>query len=179
VVTIDDSGMKAPPPRGAAPPAGARATVARPSGPEVASFDRCEAAVQGKVTKLEDRQRLIFRVLIAAGVLLTIGLLFYGIKMTHRVAGPLHKVMLYMDKLRSGFYDVVYNIRKGDQLVEFYAHFKAAHGGMRGLQEADVARLRSLIAAADEARLGARSPAVAEALEELRGMLERKEKSLA
>jgi mRNA-degrading endonuclease RelE of RelBE toxin-antitoxin system len=176
VVTIDDSGMKDMPP--AVPPAAAPPAPSGPTEAEVAAYRRCTAAVAGKVRRLEERQRLIFRVLVGAGGLLAIGLLLYGIKMTHRVAGPLHKVTLYMSRLRGGNYDVIYNLRKGDHLVEFYDHFKAAHAGMRGLQEEDVARLRALVAAAEEANLAGRSPEMVAALDELRAVLDRKEKSL-
>lgn len=180
VVTIDDSGMEAVPPD--SPPRPVKevepAAADGASAAEVAAYRRCEAAVPAKVKNLEGRQRLIFGVLIASGLLLAVGLLLYGIKMTHRVAGPLHKVTLYMGKLRGGLYDPVYNLRKGDHLVEFYEHFKAAHAGMRALQEEDVARLRSLLAAAERAELGAASPALAESIEELRAVLDRKEKSL-
>ena len=175
VVTIDDSGMKDMPP----PPSPASAQApGRATGRDVTSSDRCRAALPGKVAGLEARQRLIFWLLVGVGALVTIALLLYGIKMTHRVAGPLYKVTLYMGKLRKGVYDVVYSLRKGDQLVEFYEHFKAGHAGMRGLQEEDVARLRSLIAAAEKADLAARSPELAEALDELRAVVERKEASL-
>ncbi|HTE55339.1 MAG TPA: hypothetical protein VK698_31010 [Kofleriaceae bacterium] len=178
VVTIDDSGMKDVPP---APDSTAPAPVATPAAPpeaEAGSYERCVAALPGKVKGLEARERLIFWVLVGAGVLITLGLLAYGIKMTHRVAGPLYKVTLYMAKLRGGVYDVVYNLRKGDQLVGFYEHFKSAHAGMRTMQEEDVARLRQVLAAADQGGLAARSPAVAAAAEELRAVLDGKEKSL-
>jgi hypothetical protein len=171
VVTIDDSGMRNLPP----PPAGSGG----PSGEEIAAYRKCEAAVPGTVVKLHERMRLTFWTLLGSGVLIVVGLLLYGIKMTHRVAGPLYKVTLYMGKLRRGQYDVVYNLRKGDHLIEFYEHFKAAHAGMRALQEEDVALLRSLLAAADAAGLASRSTALAEALDELRAMADDKEKSLA
>jgi hypothetical protein len=106
------------------------------------------------------------------------GLLIYGIKMTHKTAGPLYKVSLYMAKLKDGRYDQVYNLRKGDHLVDFYEHFKKAHAGVTALQQEDVARLKALLAAADQAQLAGRSPELAEALGDLRTMLERKEKSL-
>lgn len=188
VVTIDDSGMTDPGATdpaadpgddepAATPPPSAPAAVA-PAPAEAGSYQRCMAALPGKVQRLEDRQRLILLVLVAAGVLITIGLLIYGIKMTHKVAGPLHKVTLYMAKLRGGVYDVVYNLRKGDQLVGFYEHFKAAHAGMRAMQEEDVLRLRQLLAAADRDGLAARAPGAAEALDELRALLAEKERSL-
>jgi hypothetical protein len=98
--------------------------------------------------------------------------------MTHRVAGPLHKLSLYFDDMRGGKLGVVYPLRKGDQLMAFYEHFRAAHAGVRRLQEEDVARLREVIAAADAAGVARRSPELAAALDELRAVLARKEGSL-
>jgi len=97
----------------------------------------------------------------------------YGIKMTHRVAGPLFKVSLYLTKMREGRFDKVYNLRKGDQLVEFYDHFKLAHGGVVAMQQDDIDRIAAVIAAAEAAGTG-EHPAVAG----LREMLARKEKSI-
>jgi hypothetical protein len=173
VVTIDDSGM----PAAEAPPPAAEPR--RPSSAQIAAYERCEAGVPGTVRQLEGRLRLTFWLLLGAGVVICVALLLYGIKMTHKVAGPLHKITLYMSKLRQGHYDVVYNLRRGDHLMEFYEHFKAAHAGMRTLQEEDVARLRALLAAASEARLTTRSTDLAEAVIELRALLDDKEKSLA
>jgi hypothetical protein len=93
--------------------------------------------------------------------------------MTHRVAGPLFKVSLYLTKMREGRFDKVYNLRKGDQLVEFYDHFKLAHGGIVAMQHDDIARLAQVIAAAEAAGLG-QHPAIAE----LRELARRKEKSV-
>jgi hypothetical protein len=171
VVTIDDSGMEDLP----APEADAGMAA---TAEEVAVYERCVAGLSGKVAVLARRQQMIFWVLIGVGVLLALGLLVYGILMTHKVAGPLHKVTLYLDKLRNGRYDPVYNLRKGDHLVGFYEHFKAAHAGMRTLQDEDLVRLRALLAAADQAQLAGRSPEMAAALAELRALAEHKEKSL-
>jgi len=143
-----------------------------------ARYDECKDHQAAQISKLESRKRLIFWVLIGVGSMLVIGLLFYGIKMTHRVAGPLHKVQLYMAKLKDGKYDTVYNLRKGDHLVDFYAHFKLAHAGMKKWQEEDVVRLKAIIAAAEEGKLEGRSPELAAALSELRALLARKEASL-
>lgn len=143
-----------------------------------AKYEECKAHQAAQIARLESRERLIFWVLIAVGSMLVIGLLFYGIKMTHRVAGPLHKVSLYMAKLQEGKYDTVYNLRKGDHLVDFYAHFKAAHAGMKKWQEEDVARLKAVIAAAEEGKLEGRSPELAAALADLRALLAAKEASL-
>jgi hypothetical protein len=49
---------------------------------------------------------------------------------------------------------------------------------LRGLEQADIARLEQAVKAADGAGLADRPPEVAAALEELRAMLKRKEESL-
>ena len=96
----------------------------------------------------------ILWVLIGTGLLLMFGLAIYGIKMTHKVAGPLFKVSLYLAKMRDGRFDKVYNLRKGDQLVDFYEHFKTAHAGVVQLEKDDIERSRRLIAAAEAAGAG-------------------------
>ena len=133
----------------------------------------CELRQAATFDRLERGRLRILWAMIATGVLLVLGLAVYGIKMTHRVAGPLFKVSLYLSKMRAGRFDKVYNLRKGDQLVEFYDHFKLAHGGIVTMQRDDIARIAAVIAAA-EAAGAASHPAVAE----LRELLARKEKSI-
>jgi nitrogen fixation/metabolism regulation signal transduction histidine kinase len=77
-------------------------------------------------------------VLIGFGLLLSVLLTIYGIVLTHKVAGPLFKVTLYLDKIRDGKLGQVYNLRKGDELVEFFGHFKAAHDALRKQEEGDI-----------------------------------------
>ena len=133
----------------------------------------CELLQAGRFDRLERGRMRILWAMIVTGLLLVIGLAAYGLKMTHRVAGPLFKVGLYLSKMRGGRYDKVYNLRKGDQLVQFYDHFKAAHGGVVKMQRDDIARLAEVIAAAEAAGAG-QHPAIAE----LRELLARKEKSV-
>ena len=131
-----------------------------------------------EIQHLRSRENLVRWLLIGTGALLTVGLFVYGIKMTHKVAGPLHKVALYLDKVKGGKFDKVWPLRKGDQLVAFYDHFREAHEALRKRQEKDVERLREVIAAADKVDLGAKAPDAAARLEELKGLLATKEASL-
>jgi hypothetical protein len=133
----------------------------------------CELRQAATFDRLERGRMRILWAMIATGVLLVLGLALYGIKMTHRVAGPLFKVSLYLSKMRAGRFDKVYNLRKGDQLVHFYDHFKLAHGGIVQMQRDDIARIAAVISAAEAAGAG-QHPAVVE----LREMLARKEKSV-
>jgi hypothetical protein len=145
---------------------------------EVTTFYDCQYATLGSIRALEAGRKRILYVLIGSCLLLTLGLAVYGIKMTHKVAGPLYKITLYMGKMRDGRLDKVYNLRKGDQLVDFYEHFKTAHGGVVDLEKADIAQLKQVIAAADAAGIAGKSPEVDTALAEVKAMLARKEKAL-
>ena len=133
----------------------------------------CEIRQAATFDRLERGRLRILWAMIVTGVFLVFGLAVYGIKMTHKVAGPLFKVTLYLSKMREGRYDKVYNLRKGDQLVEFYDHFKLAHGGVVAMQQADIERISSVIAAAEASGVGEHA-----AIVELREMLARKEKSI-
>jgi nitrogen fixation/metabolism regulation signal transduction histidine kinase len=136
-----------------------------------------EEKARESIDTLESRRRLVSYLLVGMDFLLIMGLTVYGIRMTHKVAGPLHKVSLYFDKVRGGKFTPVYNLRKGDQLVGFYEQFKEAHEAMRKHQEADVARLRLLIDAAEKVSVG--SPEFTQSLAELKALLKNKEASLA
>jgi hypothetical protein len=138
----------------------------------------CEMRHAGAVAGLHAGRTRILLVLIGSGILLVLGLTVYGIKMTHRVAGPLYKVQLYLAKMRDGRLDRVYNLRKGDQLVEFYEHFKHGHAGVVGMEQADVARLKAMLAVVDRNPDAFSSPELAERVADLRSMLARKEKSV-
>lgn len=151
-----------------------------PAGPQelrarVLAHWECELRQKGLISDLTSRRRNIVWVLFASGLFLCVGLAIFGIKMTHRVAGPLHKITQYFGKMQQGRYGQVYPLRKGDELLEFYEHFKAAHDGVRRAEEADLTRIRAVLAAAKGRQL---EPALAEKLRELAEAADRKERSL-
>jgi hypothetical protein len=139
----------------------------------VAKYWACRFKIDAAKRGLERGRDRILWVLIGTGLLLVLGLAAYGIKMTHKVAGPLFKVSLYLNKMRDGRFDKVYNLRKGDQLLDFYEHFRHAHAGVVKMQQADIDQVRAVIAAAESAGAGD-EPAV----RDLRDLLARKEKSI-
>jgi hypothetical protein len=154
--------------------------VPPPLGPpadEIAAHWACELRHAGAVAALHRGRTEILLVLVGTGLLLVLGLSIYGIKMTHKVAGPLYKVQLYLAKMKVGRYDKVWNLRKGDQLVEFYEHFKAGHAGVVAMEQADLARLKALLAVVDKDPAKFATPELAERVDELRAMVARKEKS--
>lgn len=139
---------------------------------------QCLQHIENEKESVLARKLLIRNVMLFSGLVLLIGLGFYGIKTTHRVAGPLFKVGLYLAKLERNVYDTVYNLRKGDQLVEFYDHFKGAHAGVTKMQEQDRDRLRDAIALSKDAGLAAKDPKLATLVAELEALLDETEKSL-
>jgi hypothetical protein len=152
--------------------------TAEDRGQAIAAHWTCELEQAARIRELEAGRRRIFYVLLATGLLLVLGLAAYGITTTHKVAGPLFKIGLYLEKMRAGRYDPVYPLRKGDQLVAFYDHFRSAHAGVVALEQADVERLRAMLAAAEKAGVAGASPEVDAALADLRAILARKEKAL-
>jgi hypothetical protein len=142
-------------------------------GQKVVQHWTCELKLAAKLEQLERGRLRILWVLIGTGLLLVLGLAGYGIKMTHKVAGPLFKVGLYLGKMKNGRFDKVYSLRKGDQLVDFYEHFKHGHAGIVQMQRDDLARVKAVIAAAEGSGLGDHAT-----IAELRDLVAKKEKSL-
>ncbi len=167
-VILDDMEVPVPPP---VPPTIAKVNPELKA--EIIDFHQCRMSIPASLDQLERGRIQILLVLIASGLILVLGLAVYGIKMTHKVAGPLFKVGLYLAKMRDGRLDKVYNLRKGDQLVDFYEHFKVAHAGVVKMQKDDIDRAKAVIAAAEAAGAGDHA-----AVGELRAMVAKKEKSL-
>jgi hypothetical protein len=136
-----------------------------------------DAARNREIGALKRQQSQLEWGMVGAVVLLCGGLFVFGILMTHKVAGPLYKVGLYLDKMKAGKFDKVYNLRKGDQLMSFFDHFKEAHTALRKVQESDVQHLKELIAAAEKNE-AAKSPQLAALVAELRAVVARKEAGL-
>jgi hypothetical protein len=170
-IQIEEGAAPTPPPPPPEPPKLTEAERAK----ILADAEACERDIARQIAKIDGNNRLILYVLIASGVLLTLGLALFGIKMTHKVAGPLHKVTLYLGKMRDGRYDKVYDLRKGDQLVEFYEHFKHAHAGVVAMEHADVERIKAALDALAADGVLDRSPEAKAAADALRAVLERKE----
>lgn len=135
---------------------------------QVRALDPSDALAQELVQQFAHGDRVLLLTLIAFGVVLAFVLAAYGIVLTHKVAGPLHKITHHLDELREGRLGSVDNLRKGDQLIDFFSHFKDAHDALRARTEDDIALIDKAIAA-----VGAGAVA-----DELRAARQRKEDSL-
>jgi hypothetical protein len=112
---------------------------------EVRAMDPDDAIAAELVQQFAANDRMLIWLLVGFGLLLSVVLTVYGIVITHKVAGPLFKVSLYLDKIRDGKLGQVYNLRKGDELVEFFEHFKAAHEALRKQEQGDVELLQRIV----------------------------------
>lgn len=135
---------------------------------QVRALDPTDAMAQELVQQFAHGDRVLMLTLVVFGFVLSLVLAGYGIVLTHKVAGPLYKITNHLDKIRDGKLGVVYNLRKGDQLVDFFQHFKGAHDALRARTQEDIALLDKAIAAVG-------TGAVAD---ELRAARQRKEDSL-
>ncbi len=82
-----------------------------------------------------DEQMLLF-FSVFGGVLMTV-LFSSALVFTHRIAGPLHKIAAYMVQVRQGRLATIHDLRRGDQLKEFFGIFREMHGALRGQAERD------------------------------------------
>lgn len=135
---------------------------------QVRALDPTDELAQELVKQFASNDRILLVGLIAFGFVLSIVLAAYGIVLTHKVAGPLFKVANHLDKIRDGKLGIVYNLRKGDQLVDFFEHFKGAHDALRARTEEDIALIDKTLAAVGAGPLA----------DELRAAKARKEESL-
>lgn len=97
-----------------------------------------------------DDTGLIVKMSIIA-VLLVVVLSLYLVVMTHKVAGPLYKVSNYFDKMAVGQLGDVWNLRKGDQLQDFYNSFKEMHDAVRARAQQENDQVGAFLEACDNA----------------------------
>jgi len=124
------------------------------------------------------RDRRLVLEMVGVGFGLTIILSGYLVIMTHKVAGPLFKVGLYMEQMAEGRVGNTTPLRKGDMLLDFYDAFREAHGAVRTRLKGDAEVMAALVAACAAApgELGA---AASDELDELKKHVELRAKSLA
>jgi acyl-coenzyme A synthetase/AMP-(fatty) acid ligase len=134
----------------------------------VRAMDPTDELAQELAAQFARNDRVLIFALIGFAVLLCLVLAIYGIVFTHKVAGPLYKVSMYLDRIRDGKLGQVYNLRKGDELVEFFEHFKQAHDALRAQTEEDIALLERAIQAAGDQTI----------VEELKAAKRKKEEAL-
>ncbi len=122
--------------------------------------------------KRSRREVILLIAIIAFGLVFLVVIFVFNIVITHRTAGPMFKMGRYMDEVREGTFTEVWNLRKGDQLVDLYGKFQAMHKAMKVREQEDVEILAATVAACEKADL------TGEAVDALRVRLERKRESV-
>src|SRR3954447_11545857 len=131
--------------------------------------------------ELEDKfranDRIVLFGIIGFGVLLVLSIFASGIWITHKVAGPLYNMSRICARVRDNkLSPSLRQLRKGDELQEFYSSFREMYEALRTRVAGDVQALNSAITALEAAP--GKSTQLQEALGELRELRRQKEQSL-
>jgi nitrogen fixation/metabolism regulation signal transduction histidine kinase len=70
---------------------------------------------------------------------------FAGIIVTHKVAGPIHKMKRQIRDVGEGHLRVPNKLRKGDELVDFFEAFETMVINLRSRQQGEIDKLDSAI----------------------------------
>lgn len=106
-----------------------------------------DAATKQLESELAGQDRLRLLLLVGFASLLALLIAGYGIVMTHKLAGPLFKMTRHMSDIERNRIYQLWDLRKGDQLQDFFAAFKAMHGALRKRVEDDMLLLNQLVSA--------------------------------
>jgi nitrogen fixation/metabolism regulation signal transduction histidine kinase len=127
------------------------------------------ADLKRQSANIERQQRTMLITLCAALALLVVLIGLAGIVVTHRVAGPIHKMRRQIRDVGEGNLRPPTPLRKGDELVSFFAAFEKMVANLRQRQQAEIEQIDGVLAAL--------APKVAEpeldGLRRLRGEMQR------
>lgn len=98
-----------------------------------------------------------------------VGLFFWGVVVTHRIAGPLFIIDRYLGALRSGIYPDMRPLRRSDELRQFFESFSSTVDLLRERESEDIEAIAAALGAMPE---GA-------AKDKLREVQERKKNAVA
>lgn len=128
------------------------------------ALERQAADLKRQSSELSARQSSMLTTLCVALVLFLVLIGLAGIVVTHRVAGPVHKMKRQIRDVAKGRLQIPGKLRRGDELVSFFEVFENMVVSLRQRQEQEIRQLESAIA-----ELGPGTPGEARAsLERLR-----------
>ena len=125
--------------------------------------------------RFDSGDRAMLLLLVGFGIVLCIALGLFGIVVTHKVAGPLFKISHSFAAVRDGHLKQLRQLRRGDQLQDFFEHYKEMLESLRVRTGEEVATLTRVIAALEECGPPDTARPHIEALKELK---RKKEESL-
>jgi hypothetical protein len=98
-----------------------------------------------------------------------VGLFFWGVVVTHRIAGPLFIIDRYLGALRSGIYPDMRPLRRSDELRQFFESFSSTVDLLRERESQDIEVIAAALGTMPEG----------EAKDKLRELQERKKSAVA
>lgn len=108
---------------------------------------------------LQAFQARMMATLLGVLALLVAGIFWAGIVVTHKVAGPIHKMKRLIRDVGEGRLRIPGKLRKGDELVHFFEVFDSMVRSLRARQQAEIEKLDSAISRLeDKAEPGALEP---------------------
>lgn len=125
----------------------------------------------------ERNEMILIAGIVAFGFVFLVIIFIYNIVITHKVAGPMFKMGRYMDEVRDGRFTEVWNLRKGDQLVDLYTRFQAMHNAVKARVEKDVEVLEAAVSACKAGGIAEETLSAMESCLEQKKASLRKEKS--
>ncbi|WP_394843822.1 HAMP domain-containing protein [Pendulispora brunnea] len=125
-------------------------------------------AVQSNRAAIEMQRKLVFAVLIFAGVALTVVLTIMGVFITRRVVGPVHKIKRLLRRVGTGRLVVTERLRRGDELEDLFDTFMQMTWSLKALQ---TGRIATLDATMRKAEATGASPEVLDGLRVLRAQM--------
>jgi len=102
-------------------------------------------ALQRRSEDLSRQRTEMFVVLITVLSLLVVGIGIAGIIVTHRVAGPIHKMKRLLGYVGDGHLRLTEKLRKGDELQHFFDTFERMVDSLRERQEIEIGKLDQAI----------------------------------
>lgn len=138
------------------------------------STDFVDPALEAEIarTRRSGDQSQVF-LMFGVGAGLAVVLCGFLLITTHKVAGPLHKISIYFDRMTEGKLPKVYNLRRGDELQAFFERFKAMDEALRERALVEIALYERAIAAAESSSdLGAEVSALRDRLDAKRASLD-------
>jgi hypothetical protein len=121
--------------------------------------------------------RIVLLSIAGFGAILVMSIFAAGIFITHKVAGPLYNISRICGRVRDNkLSPSLRQLRKGDELQEFYSSFREMYEALRARVATDVQALGNAITALES--MTPKQPGVQEALAELRELRRQKEQSL-
>lgn len=134
--------------------------------------------LQSQMTdSLHAQDRSLLYSMLIMGIGLMVVLSGYLVLMTHKVAGPLYKIGLYLDQIRDGKLPKVWPLRKGDQLVDFFEQFRTMDEALRVRTQNEILALERFVAEVDRAGVPTAGD-FGHRVDEVRALIKEKQASL-